>query len=370
MRPITPRGDLDFHVAVYDYTVTPQRSLLTRLAGFIDVRVRKAGRHSVQRMRRVIRPLLSNRSGLRETRWGVTMLRAAEFAQAPVESHHRRGVARRYLRGVAGDRMDASAGHCLLPHERFDADLLAKCRHLFEVKTGIHAGDGHSSGAGRLRAEKQMFLRNLLSNDDLTQNPWLVDFALDDAVLGMATRYLGAVPRLNRIDLLYSVPRETDDNIASQLFHVDPEGVTQVKFFFNLFDTGDDQGPFTFIPADESRRILREVRSLHRAQGNTSVGRCTDAEIAAVGGTSAIVTVKGPAGSGVAVDTSRCLHLGSRVRRGSFRLCLYLQFCTSRERGNVFDVGRYRSDMVRYLAVRDSIASVGTNVAAPHQMAG
>ena len=298
------------------------------------------------------------------------MLKAAEFAQTPVESQQRRSAARRYLKGVAGDVMDASGGHCLIAADRFDPEVLATCRRLFELKTAYHALSSQMSGAGRLRAEKQMFLRNLLSNDDLKENARLVDFALDDAVLGMATRYLGIVPRLNRVDLLYSVPREADDNVASQLFHVDPEGVTQVKFFFNLFDTGDDQGPFTFIPADESRRILREVRSLRRAQGSKSVGRCTDADIAAIGGTSAIVTVRGPAGSGVAVDTSRCLHLGSRVRRGSFRLCLYLQFCTGRERGNVFDVGRYRSDEVRYLAVRDSVASAGLDVAAPHQMAG
>jgi hypothetical protein len=170
------------------------------------------------------------------------------------------------------------------------------------------------------------------------------------------------------VDLLYSVPRPTRDRIASQLFHVDPEGVTQVKFFVNVFDTDDEDGPFTFIPADKSRRIIGAIRSLRRKRGEPNVGRYTDDEIAAVGGSGSIIRVTGPRGSGVAVDTSRCLHLGSRVRPGSFRLCMYLQYCASLERGNVFDVERFRHDPIRLLVVKHSSKWAGSDVAAPHQM--
>ena len=132
--------------------------------------------------------------------------------------------------------------------------------------------------------------------------------------------------------------------MSSQLFHVDPEGLTQVKFFINVFDVGDDEGPFTFIPADDTARIIRDVNVLRQQQGLAHQGRYLDEEITAVGASSAIVRVTGSGGSGVAVDTSRCLHMGSRVRPGSFRLCLYIQYCTTRERGNAFDIERYKGD--------------------------
>src|SRR5690606_6153910 len=114
----------------------------------------------------------------------------------------------------------------------------------------------------------------------------------------------------------------------------------------------------TFIPADASARIIRDIRKLRRQRGQpreAEARRYLDEEIAAVGGRDAIVTVEGPAGTGVAVDTSRCLHLGSRVDPGTFRLCLYLQYCTTREVTNVFDVARFRHDPIRHLAVRHSI---------------
>ena len=100
--------------------------------------------------------------------------------------------------------------------------------------TSAPAADSHLGG----RRMKGDYLRNLLSNDDLRQYPLLVDFALSDAAMGMAAGYLGTIPHLNRVDLLYSIPRESDDKVSSQLFHVDPEGLTQVKFFINVFDVG------------------------------------------------------------------------------------------------------------------------------------
>ena len=74
-------------------------------------------------------------------------------------------------------------------------------------------------------------------------------------------------------------------------------------------------------------------------------------------------------GSGVAIDTSRCLHMGSRVQPGAFRLCLYLQYCTTAEQTNVFDVGRYKKDRVRTLAIKHSVAANANVINASSQMA-
>jgi hypothetical protein len=49
---------------------------------------------------------------------------------------------------------------------------------------------------------------------------------------------------------------------------------------------------------------------------------------------------------------------------------LYIQYCSTRERGNVFDVQRYRDDPIRYLAVRHSSGAAAQTLAAPDQMAG
>jgi hypothetical protein len=301
---------------------------------------------------------------LRESKMGAAALQTAYFVRRAGEIRDRRRAFKQYAEGLRAPVIDAVAGYGLFSlagTEHFAAGLDA-CRRLFEAKTaddrlaGLDALD--PSKQRKFLTQKRSFLRYLLDDHDLRQHPALVDLALSDALLGSASRYLGMVPLLSRIDLMYSLPREGDDHISSQLFHLDYEGLTQVKCFIHVFDVGEDEGPFTFIPADASSRALRDIRKLRQARGarhDVKARRYLDEEIGAVRGNDSIVRVMGPTGTCAAVDTSRCLHLGSRVQAGTFRLCLYIQYCATRELTNVFDVERYRHDPVRYLAVKHSV---------------
>jgi hypothetical protein len=312
---------------------------------------------------------------VRETPRGHALLQAAEILRSPLDHRLRRQVADEYVARTQPPLMDPAKGFgatSVEKFENFDA-VVAASRAIFEKKK-IAIDEELAGFAGWHERKQQKFLkrkdkvlRNLLNDTDLRRNPVLVDFALSDSVLGMATRYLGAVPYLCRVDIVYSLPRSAEDNIASQLFHVDPEGLTQVKFFIHLYDVDEPEGPFTFIPADETTRILAAVRALRRQQGKPHSGRYLDDEIAAVAGNDSIVRLKGPTGGGIAIDTSRCLHMGSRVQPGAFRLCLYLQYCTTPEQTNVFDVGRYKHDRVKYLAVKHSVAPHANRYATSQQ---
>ena len=353
----------------------PPASLAGRAFGLAVRRVkgaRKQALRGVKRAQYLYRRIKTAEKSLyfrlRDSDTGRVLLRAASMARSPREIRHRTRVAAHYLAQIAGESqplIDPGTGYSLLSLNPSDlGHALSTCRQLFEFKQeGV---DERLSGfegwtperRAKFLAQKQSFLRYLLDDEDLRMHPEIVDLALSDGLLGPATRYLGMVPYLSRVDLMYSLPRGSGDNIASQLFHLDHEGVTQVKAFVHLFDVTDREGPFTFIPADATTRIVNDIRRLRKQRGShhdVESRRYSDEEIAAVGGAKDIVTVKGPTGTGVAVDTSRCLHLGSRVDEGTFRLCLYLQYCTTHELTNVFEVARFEDDPVRHLAVKHSI---------------
>lgn len=314
---------------------------------------------------------------VRETSHGRTLLQAVQYFRAPARHRLRRRAAQDYVARTQPPRMDTAKGYSFTSvdqFENFDAVLEASRALFRHKKLAIEKEqrgslDWSEHKRERYARRKDKFLRNLLNDVDLRRNPVLVDFALSDAALGLATRYLGTVPYLCRVDLVYSLPRVSPENIASQLFHVDPEGLRQVKFFIHIYDVGEPEGPFTFIPADETTRILADIRKLRRRQGKPHVGRYLDEEIAAVGGQGSIVRLKAPTGGGVAIDTSRCLHMGSRVQPGASRLCLYLQYCTSLEPTNVFDLRRANKDPVRLLAVKHSTAPNANRVGSSPQMA-
>ena len=135
-------------------------------------------------------------------------------------------------------------------------DIIALSLRLFEEKQRQAEAEAAASG----KSKKWAFLRSILTNQDLARNPELVDFALSDPLLSLVTNYLGTIPHLNRIDLLYSVNHGGEEAISSQIYHLDPEGTRQAKLFMNLRDVGPDEGPFTFIPAAETTRIVNTIK--------------------------------------------------------------------------------------------------------------
>ena len=334
-------------------------------------KARKQAARGVKLARQVARHVRSAEKSfffyLRDTRAGQVLLRAATMAGGGRDLRARQQAAAAYVRRVGDPLIDPVKGWGPVSFDPESSEfkgVLATSRQLFAIKqakiaeqmAGFDTWDAKKQA--KFLTRKQSFYRHLLKDEDLRRHPDLVDFALSETLLGPVTQYLGMVPYLTRVDLVYSVSRGTEERIESQLFHLDHEGLRQVKYFIYVNDVGDPEGPFTFLPADTSFRVVNDVRAWrkqHAGERDVESRRYRDEEIAAVQAAGDIVTVKGPAGSGVAVDTSRCLHLGSRVSPGAFRLVLYLQYCTTREITNIFDVERYRGDHVRHLAVAHSI---------------
>ena len=152
-------------------------------------------------------------------------------------------------------------------------------------------------------ARKQSFLRYLLDDEDLRQHPQIVDLALTDGLLGAATRYLGMVPSPSRASISCNhcrAARATTSRV--NCFTWTTKASRRSKPSSILFDVGNREGPFTFIPADADRRIVNDIRRLRKKQGGhgttSESRRYSDEEIAAVGGTGDIVTVTGTVGNG------------------------------------------------------------------------
>ena len=296
---------------------------------------------------------------------GRAMLAVTDAITAPRDAIQRRNAAASYNRTHADTRLGRHDGYAMLPPGSIanTDDVIALSLALFEEKRRQM-----EAAAGSSNSKKWAFLRSILTNQDLARNPKLIDFALSDSLLSLVTNYLGTIPHLNRIDLLYSVNHGGDEAISSQIYHLDPEGTRQAKLFMNLRDVGPDEGPFTFIPASETTRIVNAIKKRRLEDTAMAAGRYSDEELDAVGGLDKAIAVDGPKGSAALVDTSRCLHFGSRVKPGTYRLCLYIQYCTSREHGNMFDASRHVNDPVRYLALVNSARAPQAAVAAPHQM--
>ena len=159
------------------------------------------------------------------------------------------------------------------------------------------------------------FLFPILEGAEFCRHPELLRLMVSRPILDAAAAYLGTVPKLSGARLCWSPENETAR--SSQLFHFDYEDLRQVKVFINIFETKEDQGPLTFLPADISEQVQRSIGRV--------LGRVQDERIYAGGGRNHELKLTGPPGSGAFLDTSRCLHYGSRFNRRD-RLVLIIQF--------------------------------------------
>jgi hypothetical protein len=140
-------------------------------------------------------------------------------------------------------------------------------------------------------------------------------------VLEVAAGYFGSAPILSSICLFWSVIN--DSVVSSQKWHVDGEDTRQLKLFVNSWDLADENGPLTFYPASTTNTILDKAARSTRL--NAAEANFDDDFIDAGTSRQPPIKVVGEAGAGVFIDTSRCIHFGSR-RNSKERLMLMVQY--------------------------------------------
>lgn len=188
-------------------------------------------------------------------------------------------------------------------------DIIPYCTKIFEESRKNLPPDFFQNNP------KKKYFNVLLEGEEFCEHPELLRRIIARPILDAATSYLGAVPRLSGAMLVWSP--ENDTARSSQLFHFDYEDLTQLKMFINIFDTTEEQGPLTFLPADISAQVQKSIGRI--------LGRVPDERIYQAGGQNHALKLVGPSGSGAFLDTSRCLHYGSRFNKRD-RLILIVQF--------------------------------------------
>ena len=173
---------------------------------------------------------------------------------------------------------------------------------------------------------------------DLSPESSIVQFALDDNVLGIVSDYLGIVPILASIHLMRST-YTAEAPRASQLFHCDYEDLRQVKVFVAAGNVQPENGPLTALSAGTSRRVKNKIN--YHYGGKTF--RVPDHSVTSLVANDEVQVFTGREGFVTFIDTSSCLHFGSRVHEGADpRLVVQFQYLTPPAFEFLFRYGRRR----------------------------
>lgn len=171
-------------------------------------------------------------------------------------------------------------------------------------------------------AANKRFMMKLLDPDLVTLDSPFMRLALRPNIIATVSRYLGMVPILQFVSVYFS--GESGEGLSkSQLYHCDSDDLEQVKVWVLCEEVTPETGSLTLLPAAESDLV-------RKATGYRYDMALTDDQVSEVlGSRNAGRQFLGPPGTVGFIDTSRCLHFGSRFTDPTMtRLIVMLQYVT------------------------------------------
>jgi hypothetical protein len=185
--------------------------------------------------------------------------------------------------------------------------VLADADEIIAERQGVR-----TSKAGAYRS----YFQDLWTPGDAERFPSFVDFATSSDVLAVVGDYLGCLPALSTT--LPSGIRFVESNAAfddqpdrphdSQLYHMDYYSLPNVYVLVLLADTTFENGPWTFLPKAVSTRVSAALNNWKRGVPY----RFSDEQVYSVADRKEAIEFSYPRGSVLFIESSGCLHYGSR----------------------------------------------------------
>ena len=168
----------------------------------------------------------------------------------------------------------------------------------------------------------KIYLQSCINRNEFFKDDPLISLALSDWIVSKASSYLNMIPIVGSIQVWYS-PNESKIEEGSQFFHLDYADVNQCKVFINLDTIDEDSGPLTFVPKEKSEKI---TKSINYKLSNKDI-RISDDVVLKHCDKKEWIKSTGEKGDILMVDSSRCIHFGSRAASKPRRI-LMIQYIT------------------------------------------
>jgi hypothetical protein len=164
---------------------------------------------------------------------------------------------------------------------------------------------------------------NLLEYQDLKSFNSLKSFLGSNEIINLLYEYYGFIPHLSHLALFFSnniiYPNKSQSILGTQNAHFDNHDLKHVKLFLNISDVNLEDGPlhiFNKTVSDSFRMSSGRILNKKPVRDDKELNQIKNSGVSFVG----------ESGSLAIVDTSNCLHYGSRVNSGKGRLTLVIHF--------------------------------------------
>ncbi|NNM29446.1 MAG: hypothetical protein HKO57_07990 [Akkermansiaceae bacterium] len=173
--------------------------------------------------------------------------------------------------------------------------------------------------AGRQQSEKgayRSYFQNVFSLEDAETYPSFLDFATSSDIVSVVGHYLRTIPALSTtlppgirlVESNAAFDAEPDRPKDSQLYHIDYYSLPNLYVLVVMEDTTLEHGPWTFLPRGTSQKVRERLGYWGPGLGY----RISDEAVYATVDRSEVIPFTYPRGTVLFIESSGCLHYGSR----------------------------------------------------------
>jgi hypothetical protein len=156
----------------------------------------------------------------------------------------------------------------------------------------------------------------------------VLEYCLHQELIDLAVGYLGVIPRLAGIQLNLNIPREDLGVEGSKLWHRDGHMYKMLDIYIAISDITPASGPFSAVKQSAlNRHAGIEPVAARGERDPWKAGRNTDDEVFKHVDSDDVISLTGPTGTGLLVDSSSSLHKGGHCERDE-RLMMRISYCT------------------------------------------
>lgn len=225
-------------------------------------------------------------------------------------AHHKRKM--RHQRFFNSNQPPTSTKHNgEISHDQGFLVIDAASRH--EMQSAIKCARHHFSPQKiedqyKAEGKKGPFCTMRCNKENPDHEP-IFNLAKSSIVTQPVTEYFGVQPVLIAAQVWFSPNNHNTAHFNSQLFHFDREDYWQIKCFIPIDDIKKNCGPMTVISASKTKSLI--TACWKRGMIPSTKARYDDALVAKYVDAPQIELL-GKSGSVILVDTTQCLHFGSR----------------------------------------------------------
>jgi hypothetical protein len=269
---------------------------------------------------RLMRPVASRLQSGHMCRLGIANTTRMAYAVNRLKFGRQDRWRRRLFRTELADLLAENGPPTRAPIEMHDGwaiDLSNSLPHLDRI---LEDSDRIIAERGGVRTTTEgtyrSYFQDVWTPADAEKCPSFLDFATSSDVISVIARHLKCIPALSTtlppgirlVESNAAFDDQPDRPHDSQLYHIDYYSQPNIYLLVLLRDTTSENGPWTFLPKSVSQRVRRELGYWKRG----TPYRLTDEEVYSVVDRSEAIEFAFPRGAVLFIESSGCLHYGSR----------------------------------------------------------